>query len=105
MKGEKKEKALEHMKKDACVMLALVDNLGSVSWEYMMTAEDNNGVETLQMTAEEASAYVGKNIKTCGESPKVLQEMLTQLDFITDEGFYVVSGTERDENYNFKVVI
>ena len=25
-----------------------------------MTAEDNNGVETLQMTAEEASAYVGK---------------------------------------------
>ena len=70
MKGEKKEKALEQMKKDACVMLALVDNLGSVSWGYMMTAEDNNGVETLQMTAEEASAYVGKNIKTCGESPK-----------------------------------
>lgn len=105
MKGEKKEKALEQMKKDACVMLALVDNLGSVSWGYMMTAEDNNGVETLQMTAEEASAYVGKNIKTCGESPKALQEMLTHLDFITDDGFYVVSGTERDENYNFKVVI
>lgn len=105
MKGEKKEKALEQMKKDACVMLALVDNLGSVSWGYMMTAEDNNGVETLQMTAEEASAYVGKNIKTCGESPKALQEMLTQLDFITDDGFYVISGTERDENYNFKVVI
>ena len=70
-----------------------------------MTAEDNNGVETLQMTAEEASAYVGKNIKTCGESPKALQEMLTQLDIITDDGFYVISGTERDENYNFKVVI
>ena len=31
--------------------------------------------------------------------------MLTQLDFITDEGFYVVSGTERDENYNFRIVI
>ena len=31
--------------------------------------------------------------------------MLTQLDFITDDGFYVISGTERDENYNFKVVI
>lgn len=105
MKGEKKEKALEQMKKDACVMLALVDNLDSVSWEYMMTAEDNNGVETLKMTAEEASAYVGKDIKTCGESPKALQEMLTQLDFITDEGFYVVSGTERDENYNFRIVI
>lgn len=105
MKGEKKEKALEQMKKDACVMLALVDNLDSVSWEYMMTAEDNNGVETLKMTAEEASAYVGKDIKTCGESPKALQEMLTQLDFITDDGFYVVSGTERDENYNFKMII
>ena len=54
---------------------------------------------------EDSSAYVGKNIKTCGESPKALQEMLTQLDFITDDGFYVISGTERDENYNFKVVI
>ena len=62
-------------------MLALVDNLDSVSWEYMMTAEDNNGVETLKMTAEEASAYVGKDIKTCGESPKALQEMLTQQHF------------------------
>ena len=105
MKGEKKEKALEQMKKDACVMLALVDNLDSVSWEYMMTAEDNNGVETLKVTEEEATAYMGKNIKTYGESPKALQEMLTQLDFITDDGFYVVSGTERDENYNFKIVI
>ncbi len=36
---------------------------------------------------------------------KPCQEMLTQLDFITDDGFYVISGTERDENYNFKVVI
>ena len=46
-----------------------------------------------------------KNIKTCGESPKALQEMLTQLDFITDDGFYVVSGTERDEIIILKVVI
>ena len=105
MKGAKQEKALEQMRKDACVMLALVDNLDSVSWEYMMTAEDNNGVETLKMTADEATAYMGKDIKTYGESPKALQEMLVQLDFITDDGFYVVSGTERDENYSFKVVI
>ena len=81
MKGEKKEKALEQMKKDACVMLALVDNLDSVSWEYMMTAEDNNGVENIEDDSRGSICYVGKDIKTCGESPKALQEMLTQLDF------------------------
>lgn len=71
------EKAVdEEMTSYAYVMLALVGNLGSVSWEYTV----DGASKTQTVTQEEASAYWGDNIKNCSLSVSELQKLMHQLN-------------------------
>lgn len=65
----------ELMKSDACVMLALIGNLGQVTWEYTTYA----GEQTFTVTAQDASAAAGCDIKSCGVSAVELQKLLAAL--------------------------
>ena len=57
------------MKSAAYAMLALVENLDQVSFDYLQ----NGGPASLVVTAEEASEFLGRDIKDCCESPETLR--------------------------------
>lgn len=67
--------AVELMRTDACVLLALVKNLGSVTWEYL--AED--GVRTLTVTEQEADVRCGGSVKEAASSASGVQALLDAL--------------------------
>ena len=58
------------------VMISLVDNLGYVSWEY----KTDHGIQTLTISQEDASAFIGKDIKSCSDSVIELQSLMNKLD-------------------------
>lgn len=66
----------EKMTGYAFVLLATIDNLNVVSYEYTV-----DGVaETYTITSEEATAAVGKDIKLCALTPSALQELMDAWD-------------------------
>ncbi len=69
---------LEHdMRKTSCLMLALIANLDEVRFAYTV-----DGIPAHQtMTAESASELFGQNVKDCGKSAKLLQELMTSVPY------------------------
>lgn len=65
------------MKKYACVILACIDNLGYVSYEYI-SAEGEP--QMFSFTVEGATAFTGKNIKEWSENEKGIQTLLNCLN-------------------------
>jgi len=63
------------MKADSFVMLAVVGNLGYVTWDY----RTEYGEQTYTMTAEEATAYAGRDIKLCADTATGLQTLMQSL--------------------------
>ena len=76
--AETEAAACETMRADSCVLLATIENLGSVSWQY----ETADGTKTLTVTADDATAYAGKDIKQCGESAAALQALMQKLSLL-----------------------
>lgn len=68
------------MKDFACVLLALTDNLEEVTWSYMVETEEKAVERQTSLTSQEASAYLEESVKTFGESPLKVQELLDKLD-------------------------
>ena len=66
------------MRADACALLALIDNLGEVTWEFTSDA----GPETLTVTLADASAVAGKDIKACAQSASELETLLRRVGLI-----------------------
>ena len=66
----------EKMKAYACVLVALTDNLSDVYWTYTVELEEGAVERNGSFTKEECSAYVGADIKSFGESPEKVQELL-----------------------------
>jgi predicted anti-sigma-YlaC factor YlaD len=66
----------EKMKAYACVMLAMIDNLNTVSWTY----ECNGITVTQNLTTKEASEYAGQNVKEASKDIAQLQEMMKELN-------------------------
>ncbi|MGN0295442.1 MAG: DUF4825 domain-containing protein [Lachnospiraceae bacterium] len=60
------------MKSYAYAILAVTDNLGEVSFEYTVDGK----MYTLTVNTDDASAFAGQDIKTCGGDPAALQELL-----------------------------
>lgn len=74
----KNEKSIkEEMQKCSCVLLAEIENLGSVTWKY----ETEAGKETFTVTTTDASKLAGQDIKTCAASASELQKLLNILGF------------------------
>ena len=66
------------IQKCSCVLLAEVENLGSVTWKY----QTETGERSCSVTAEEASRAVGQDIKTCAASAAALQSLLDHLGIV-----------------------
>lgn len=67
------------MKNCACVLLALTDNLGEVTWTYTVETEEKAVERQSVWTAQEASRYLGAPVKSFRESPQKVQELLDTL--------------------------
>ena len=65
------EKEMESL---AYVMLGVIGNLDEVEYSYTVDGESF----TKTVTAEEATAFFGRNIKDCGKSPRVLGNLLSK---------------------------
>ena len=72
---EKEAGIKEEMQKCSCVLLAEIENLGTVTWKY----ETEAGKETFTVTTADASKLAGQDIKTCAVSASELQKLLYTL--------------------------
>lgn len=68
------------MKDYGCVLLALIDNLGEISWTYTVETENGAVQQQTTLTTKEASQYLEGPVKAFGESPEKVQELLDRLD-------------------------
>lgn len=75
--AEHEKSTKDEMRRCSCVLLAEIENLGTVSWKY----ETEAGEKTFIVTASDASKLVGQNIKTCAASASELQNLLNKLGF------------------------
>lgn len=68
------------MKDYACVLLALTDNLGEMEWVYTVETEKGPVERRTAFSAQEATEYLGAPVKSFGESPEKVQQLLDLLD-------------------------
>lgn len=69
----------EKMKGYACILIALTDNLGEVSWEYTVELADDPAKRQNTMTEADCTAYLGSPVKNFSESPETVQKLLELL--------------------------
>lgn len=73
---EKREEKEQEMRFCGYLMLASVKNAGLVTFEY-----ESEGKEyAVTITTEEATEYMGRNIKDCYQDAQLLQELLEKTD-------------------------
>lgn len=88
--------AQRDMTRDSLLMLALIDNLGSVTWQYRTEA----GSQSDTITTEDAYELLGRSIKSYGSWPYTLEELADLLG-VGDDGvedgsllqIHIVNGT------------
>lgn len=81
----------EKMKGFACILIALTDNLGEITWEYTVELAEGPMTRTQTMTEADCTAYLGSPVKDYAESPITVQKLL---QLLTDEhglSFYRVN--------------
>lgn len=87
--GTEESKLNQEMSRTAVLMLALIDNLGEVQWNYAMIAEDgteNDVLYTSYVDIDSAQQWLGvDNIKAYAESPEKMQEFLDLLDTVSGD--------------------
>lgn len=76
-KDEESQK-LEIMKSYAYALLAVIDNLGEISYDYRVDGDASvkDDVHAIKFTTDEATSWIGYDIKECGRDIVKLQEML-----------------------------
>lgn len=99
LKMETTDAAREVMYADACVLLAMIKNLDSVTWDYIT----DEGQETVTITAQDASEYVGSDIKNCGQSASDLQKLLIQTGLMLEENPYIETIPMGEVPYGFEI--
>lgn len=91
-----KEAAIEEkMKSYAYVLLAVIDNLECVTYDY----KTEDGEKTLSIDVDDAYVFAGKNIKECALSPADLQELMERAEL--DLAFTFVNV---DKNVYLRIV-
>lgn len=79
----------QQMKSYAYVLLATIDNLGYVTYEYAVEAEDLS----LTVSTEEADEFAGRDIKTCADTAAALQDLMEKAGL----NKYGISNTQTSE--------
>ncbi len=77
--GRSAAKQEDLMRRDSYMLIALIDNLGYMSWEY--TTTDSDEVKTLTVTQAEATQALGSDIKKCAETAESLQGAMEKFGF------------------------
>ena len=67
--------ACDMMTADSYVMLAAINNLGYVTWEY----QTESGPQDFTVTVDHATAFAGQDIKMCAETASDLQVLMQSL--------------------------
>lgn len=88
------------MKSYACVLLAMVDNLSVVSYEYYVDGE----MKILSVTLEDASVFAGLDVKEHGKSAAALQKLMEQVGLAGLTEYAIVEEKSNQETINFKVI-
>lgn len=71
------ERLQQEMKQLGCLLIAVTDNLGYVSFEYSVDgAENSDGSMTLTVTEADADAMAGQSVKAMAQTPGGLQELV-----------------------------
>ena len=107
--AEEEEPARSFMKASSCAMLALIDNLGYVTWEYRTPS----GPQSYTVTASDASAFAGTDIKLCAVTATDLQKLMKRLstdrpgvnETLQEEGTFRFSVTNRSDSDLSGIVI
>lgn len=69
----------EKMRGFACALIALTDNLGSVSWDYTVELEEGSVTRSRTMTEADCSEALGSPVKRFAESPEEVQSLLDEI--------------------------
>ena len=69
----------ERMKAYACVLIALTDNLGQVSWNYTVELEQGSVWRHGTITEEECGKMTGAPVKTFADSPEGIEQLIERL--------------------------
>ena len=70
------ERLQQEMKQLGCLLIAVTDNLGYVSFEYSVDgAENSDGSTTLTVTEADADAMAGQSVKAMAETPAGIEEL------------------------------
>ncbi len=87
--GTEESKLNQEMSRTAVLMLALIDNLGEVQWNYAVIAEDgteNDVLYTSYVDIDMVQQWLGvDNIKAYAESPEKMQELLDLLNTVSGD--------------------
>lgn len=75
IRGGDENSAKSIMTADSYLMLASIGNLDYVKWQY----ESGSGTQEFTVTAEEATAYAGKDIKELADSPADFEKLVQKL--------------------------
>lgn len=93
------------MMHDSCILIALIENLNYVTWEYTAHGEHKE----YTVTAEHASNFAGRDIKSFSSSATEVQNLLDKLNMnkygkeitlLTEEAFFM--NIENNTDINIK---
>lgn len=71
------ERLHQEMKQLGCLLIAVTDNLGYVSFEYSVDgAENTDGNATLTVTEADVDAMAGQSVKAMAQTPAGLQKLV-----------------------------
>lgn len=76
--GKDLDKQLDLLCRDSYMMIALIDNLGYMKYEYRTL--ESNEIQMLTVTQEEATQTLGSDIKKCAESTETLRAAMEKFD-------------------------
>ena len=76
---KKQEEISRKMELYAPVLLALVDNCDEIIWSFVDNPENTPDEPAYKVTSEDASKLLGADVKSFGESPERVMEMLYEL--------------------------
>lgn len=71
------ERLHQEMKQLGCLLIAVTDNLGYVSFEYSVDGTENaDGNTTLTVTEADVDAMAGQSVKAMAQTPEGLQQLV-----------------------------
>ena len=76
--GKDLDKQIDLLRRDSYMIIALIDNLGYMKWEYRTLESDE--IQTLTVTQEEATQALGSDIKKCAENTETLRAAMEKFD-------------------------